>query len=323
MKSSLERVSLGFFPTPLHKLENLNRILDGPELYMKRDDYTGLALGGNKVRKLEYIMAEALDKGAQVIITTGAVTSNHARQTAGAAAALGLKCQLVLSGDEPETRQGNFLLDYLMGAETYCVKPEDAEAQINLLVSQNDRQGLNTYVIPVGGSCMPGIISYVEAYQEIKEQNPQEFDAIVMAVGTGSTCAGLNVGARMAGDRTKIVGIGVGLGDREWCQMEIARLSNLAENYLGLVPSSPDQIIVFDEYMGSGYAIPDDKVRNAIKLLASSEGILLDPVYSAKAMVGLLDLIEKGYFKQGEKILFLATGGCPEIFGFNHFLSEE
>ncbi|KUG03698.1 putative pyridoxal phosphate-dependent deaminase [hydrocarbon metagenome] len=322
MKSGLDRISLGFFPTPLHELKNLNRILHGPEIYIKRDDYTGLALGGNKVRKLEYIMAEALNKGAQVIITTGAVTSNHARQTAGAAAALGLKCQLVLSGDEPETRQGNFLLDHLMGAETYCVRPEEVEAHIDLLVSQNAGQGQSTYVIPVGGSCMPGIISYVDAYQEIKEQNQLEFDAIVMAVGTGSTCAGLNVGARMAGDKTKIVGIGIGLGDREWCQMEIARLSNLAENFLGLEPSSPDQIIVFEEYMGKGYAIPDDRVRDTIKLLASKEAVILDPVYSAKAMVGLLDLIEKGYFKKGEKILFLATGGCPEIFGFNHFLSE-
>ncbi len=322
MKSSLERVSLGFFPTPLHQLKNLTQILNGPQIYIKRDDYTGLALGGNKVRKLEYIMAEALDRGAEVIITTGAVTSNHARQTVGAAAALGLKCQLVLSGDEPETRQGNFLLDYLMGAETYCVKAEEVDRQIDQLVAENTSKGQNTYVIPVGGSCMPGIISYVDAYQEIKKQYPLEFDAIVMAVGTGSTCAGLNVGARMAGDKTKIVGIGVGLGDREWCQAEITRLSNLAESFLGTAPSSADQIIVFDEYMGSGYAIPDDKVRNAIKLLASSEGVLLDPVYSAKAMVGLLDLIEKGYFKKGEKILFLATGGCPEIFGFNHFLSE-
>ncbi len=321
MKPSLERVSLGFFPTPLHELKNLTRIMNGPEIYIKRDDYTGLALGGNKVRKLEYIMADALDKGAEVIITTGAVTSNHARQTAGAAAALGLKCQLVLSGDEPKTRQGNFLLDYLMGAETYCVKPEEADRQIDVLAAENTGKGQNTYVIPVGGSCLPGIISYVDAYQEIKEQYPLEFDAIVMAVGTGSTCAGLNVGARMAGHKTKIVGIGVGLGDREWCQDEITRLSNLAEDFLGTAPSSVDQIIVFDEYMGSGYAIPDDKVRDAIKLLASSEGVLLDPVYSAKAMVGLLDLIEKGYFKKGEKILFLATGGCPEIFGFNHFLS--
>ncbi len=322
MKSSLERVPLGFFPTPLHPLKNLTRILDGPEIYMKRDDYTGLALGGNKVRKLEYLMAEALTKDADIIITTGAVTSNHARQTAGAAAALGLKCQLVLSGDEPEIRQGNFLLDYLLGAETYCVRSEEVESQIDLLVSQNSSQGQNSYVIPVGGSCMPGIISYVDAYQEIKEQHPLEFDAIVMAVGTGSTCAGLNVGARKAGDKTKIVGIGVGLGDRELCKKEIARLSNLAESFLGLTPSSPDQIVVFDEYMGSGYAIPNPDVRNAIKLLASNEGVFLDPVYSAKAMVGLLDLIEKGYFKKGERILFLATGGSPEIFGFNHFLSE-
>lgn len=322
MNSRMERVSLGHFPTPLHELKNLNESLGGVQVFIKRDDYTGLALGGNKVRKLEYIMADALRQGAEVVITTGATTSNHARQTAAAAAALGLECQLVLIGNEPVQRQGNYLLNYLLGASSYCVQPDEVEVQISKLVEENTGRGKKTYVIPVGGSCIPGIMAYVDAYQEIKDQVPEVFDAIVMAVGTGSTCAGLNVGVRAAGDKTRVIGIGVGLGDKEWCQNEIARLSNLAEDVLGMPPTIPDDIIAFDDYVGEGYAIPNDQVRTAIKRLAASEGVLLDPVYSGKAMVGLLDLIQKGYFKKGEKVLFLATGGCPEIFGMSSFLNE-
>lgn len=321
--SGVERITLGTFPTPLHELKNLSNSLGGPSIYIKRDDLTGLALGGNKVRKLEYILADALHQGAQVIITTGAVTSNHARQTAAAAAVLGLECHLVLAGSEPGEKQGNYLLDYLFGARVSIVGWDGIENEIVAVADNYASQGKKPYVIPAGGSTMLGIMAYRDAYREIREQAPHQFDAIITAVGTGSTLAGLHVGIKQAGDSTSAVGISVGLGDSSFCQREVARLSNSLEKDLGLPLSSDREFKVLDNYAGPGYGAPYPKVRETIIKLACSEGILLDPVYSAKAMVGLLDLVEQGCFSKGHSILFLHTGGAPEVFSMNRYLSGE
>ncbi len=321
MQSSLERIHLGVFPTPLHELKNLRSCLGGPRIFIKRDDLTGLALGGNKVRKLEYILADALAQKADVIITIGAVSSNHARQTAAAAAFLGLECQLVLIGHEPETAQGNYLLDQLLGASCYCVRNREVEAAVAKLVEENTQRHKKTYVIPAGGHTALGAIAYMNAYQEIKEQCPLPLAAIITAIGTGTTCAGLHLGRKASQDATRIIGMSVG-GEQSWCQNEILEVVHQVETRLGMSASSIKDLHINEDYIGEGYTKPYPRLREVIQLLARQEGILLDPVYSGKAMVGLLDLIEKGHFAPEENVLFLHTGGAPELFTMHDFLSQ-
>ncbi len=321
MLNACDRVQLGVFPTPLQEMKNLSQYLGGPRIFIKRDDLSGLALGGNKVRKLEYIMADALRKKSDVIITIGAVSSNHARQTAAAAAVLGLECQLVLIGREPEPAQGNYLLDQLLGASTYCVRNSEVEACIAQLVESNSRRGKNSYVIPAGGHTSLGVMAYCDAYQEIQAQSDHDYAAIITAIGTGTTCAGLHLGQKISGDSTRVIGISVG-GDQAWCKREILAVVGKVEAEMGLEPSHPQDLHIYDEYIGEGYTIPYPRLREVIQVLARKEGILLDPVYSGKAMVGLIDLIEKGHFSRNERVLFLHTGGAPELFTMNQFLCQ-
>ncbi len=319
---SIERIRLGEFPTPLHELENLTSYLGGPRIFIKRDDLTGLALGGNKVRKLEYILADALAQKADVIITIGATSSNHARQTAAAAAVLGLECQLVLIGQEPEQLQGNYLLDHLLGAACYCVRNQDVNDTVARLVEENNHRQKISYVIPAGGHTPLGAIAYMEAYQEIKDQNPPELAAIITAIGTGTTYAGLHLGRKASQDDTRVIGISVG-GEQAWCHNEILEVVNQVETQLKMQPSSFNDLNVNADYIGPGYTKPYPRLREVIELLARKEGILLDPVYSGKAMVGLIDLIEKGEFRRDQNVLFLHTGGAPELFAMNRFLGYE
>lgn len=322
MFTTCERVQLGFFPTPLQEMKNLSEYLGGPRIFVKRDDLTGLALGGNKVRKLEYIMADALRQRADVVITIGAVTSNHARQTAAAAALLGLECQLVLIGREPELAQGNYLLDQLLGAKTCCVRNRDVEAAVQQLIAENQQAGKRSYVIPAGGHTKLGALAYCDAYQEIKSQSVHDFTAVITAVGTGTTCAGLYLGQKLIKDSTKILGISVG-GDQDWCTQEILSVVHEVETEWGLALTKPQDLRILHDYIGEGYTKPYPRLREAIHLLARKEGILLDPVYSGKAMVGLIDLIEKGHFSRKDQVLFLHTGGAPELFTMNQFMCGE
>ncbi len=321
MLKAYDRVQLGVFPTPLQEMKNLSRYLGGPRIFIKRDDLSGLALGGNKVRKLEYILADARQQKADVIITIGAVTSNHARQTAAAAALLGLECQLVLIGRQPATVQGNYLLDQLLGASTYCVRNSEAEATIAQLIESNTRRGKSSYVIPAGGHTFLGAMAYCDAYQEIQAQSERDYAAVITAIGTGTTCAGLHLGQKISGDSTRVIGISVG-GDQTWCKQEILAVVQQIEKEMSINLSDPQDLHVYEDYIGEGYTIPYPRLREVIKLLARMEGILLDPVYSGKAMVGLIDLIEKGNFSRDESVLFLHTGGAPEIFTMNQFLCQ-
>lgn len=321
MLNSCVRVQLGVFPTPLQEMKNLGHYLDGPRIFIKRDDLSGLALGGNKVRKLEYILADALQQKSDVIITIGAVSSNHARQTAAAAALLGLECQLVLIGREPEAAQGNYLLDQLLGASTYCVRNSEVEATIAQLVETNKHRGKSSYVIPAGGHTALGAMAYRDAYQEIQAQSDHDYTAVITAIGTGTTCAGLHLGQKISGDSTKVIGISVG-GDQTWCKQEILAVVQPIESEMGIALSMPQDLHVYADYIGEGYTIPYPHLREVIQLLARKEGILLDPVYSGKAMVGLIDLIKKGQFGKNDSVLFLHTGGAPELFTMNQFLSQ-
>lgn len=321
MMDNIARISLGFFPTPWQELKNLSAHLGGPRIFAKREDQSGLALGGNKVRKLEFILAEALAQKSDIIITFGAVSSNHARQTAAAAAALGLECQLILSGKEPEQPQGNYLLNKVLGAQTFCVRNRETEDTLARLTAENKQRGKRSYVIPAGGHTVAGTIAYIQAYQEIKQQFPMKLDGIITALGTGTTYAGLYLGSQLDPDTSPVIGISVG-GDKSWCTSAVSQVVPATLQHLDIsVPL--DKMEIYDEYVGEGYTIPYPQVRSAIELLARTEGILLDPVYSGKAMVGLIDLIKRGRFKTGENIMFLHTGGTPELFSMHRFLSEK
>jgi D-cysteine desulfhydrase family pyridoxal phosphate-dependent enzyme len=321
MSSKIERVSLGFFPTPWQELKNLSDYLGGPRIFAKREDQSGLALGGNKVRKLEYILADALAQEANVIITFGAVTSNHARQTSAAAALLGLECQLILTGKEPEQTQGNYLLDKIFGAQTFCVRNREVEDTLARLTADNLKQGKRSYSIPAGGHTVLGTIAYMQAYQEIKQQFPFDLAGIVSAIGTGTTYSGLYLGSQLDQEGVPVLGISVG-GDKDWCMSETSKIVQKTLKELDLSGPQLSPMEIYDEYIGKGYTLPYPLVRTAIELLARTEGILLDPVYSGKAMVGLIDLIQKGRFKSGDNVMFLHTGGAPELFTMHEFLSE-
>lgn len=321
MQSGLSRVPLGFFPTPLHELKKLSAHLGGPRIWIKRDDCTGLALGGNKVRKLEYILADALQQGANVLITVGAVTSNHARQTAAAAAVLGLECHLVLIGRPPEVKQGNYLLDDLLGAKTVCVPSRMVDDTVASLMADYRAQSKRPYYIPAGGHNVWGALAYKDGFQELAEQADFPIDAVFDAIGTGTTHAGLVLGKKCLHHSADIIGISVG-GSHLWCTEEITTVLNQAEIMLGLPPTAPSDLHIKDSYIGEGYTRLYPEVRETIKLLAQSEGILLDPVYTGKAMVGMLDLIRQGRYTREQNVVFWHTGGSPELFSNSHYLCE-
>ncbi len=321
MHNDYPRLSLGFFPTPLHELKNLSQLFNGPRIFIKRDDQTGMALGGNKVRKLEYIMADALAKQSRIIITVGAVSSNHARQTAAAAAIMGLECHLVLIGREPKESQGNYLLDNLLGAKCTCVRNSQAAATVESLMQEYRDQGKNPYFIPAGGHSTEGVIAYMHACQEIQQQAEYDFAAVITAVGTGTTYAGLYLGEKIKNNGSQVIGISVG-GDRDWCSEKVLNIIHPLEKQMGIILSQAADLNIYYDYIGPGYTKTYPQLREVIKLVASQEGILLDPVYSGKAMLGLIDLIKQGYFNREQNVLFLHTGGAPEIFSYNKFLTE-
>lgn len=315
------RIPLGFFPTPLHELKKLSAHMGGPRIWIKRDDCTGLALGGNKVRKLEYILADALQKKAGVLITVGAVTSNHARQTAAAAAVLGLECHLVLIGRPPEVKQGNYLLDDILGAKTVCVPNRMVDETVASLMSQYREQGKNPYYIPAGGHNVWGALAYKDGFQELVEQADFQIDAVFDAIGTGTTHAGLVLGKKTLQHPAQVIGISVG-GEQIWCSDQVLDVLHQAEEMLDLSPTSSSELHIEDGYIGEGYTRLYPEVGEVIKLLARTEGILLDPVYTGKAMVGMLDLIRQGRFSRQQNVVFWHTGGSPELFSNSQFLCE-
>jgi D-cysteine desulfhydrase family pyridoxal phosphate-dependent enzyme len=327
------RVPLAHIPTPLEEMETLSQELGGPRILVKRDDQTGLATGGNKARKLEYIMADALAKRAGVVITWGGLQSNWCRQTAAAAAKLGMRSVLLLSrrDDSPVVRDGNLLLDEILGAEVRILEPGTNSAAVAEKIATEERAaGHRPYVVSVGGSRTGGsmeeplgAMGYITAFLETQSQLEDagtEADYLVVATGSGGTQAGLVVGAAAFGDRTRIVGISVS-GSAESIRENVANIANQTAGALGLPYSfSPQEIVVFDEYVGEGYGIMNEEVSDAIRRVARAEGILLDPVYTGKAMSGLIGLIESGYFAPEDVVVFLHTGGTPAIFHYGEEL---
>jgi D-cysteine desulfhydrase len=300
-------------------MERLSRQLGGPQLLIKRDDMTGLALGGNKSRKLEFLVADALAQQCDHLITTGAAQSNHCRQTAAAAARYGLGCTLVLRGAPPARPVGNLLLDQLLGAHLNWTE-ERSVAEVTAAAQQELRAlGRKPYTIPLGGSNVIGATGYVLAMEELINQAAAErinIDFIVFASSSGGTQAGLVLGARVYGFRGRVLGISVDSSADE-LKMQSGALATATATHLGLgTLSIADEVEVNDDYLGEGYGVVGDAEREAIRLVAGLEGILLDPVYTGRAMAGLIDLIRWGAFGRGQTVLFWHTGGTPALFAY-------
>jgi len=317
---TLPRIDLAHLPTPLDEAPRLSVVLEGPQIFIKRDDLTGLALGGNKVRKLEFVMADAIQKGADVVITTGSSQSNHACQTAAAACKLGMKAILVLEKGVHIETQGNLLLDNLFDAEIHIVEEGSSVSEMmEKIAAEEISQGHNPYLIPVGASNALGATGYVNAVKEICRQSVQKRinpRYLIAAAGSCGTMAGLIVGAKYFQAPFKVVGISVKL-DRESLTRKIANLANEVAQLLTMnLTFAPNEITIYDEYVGDGYGIPTPQCIEALRLVAQTEGLILDPVYSAKTMAGFMDLIRQGRFTPQDNIIFLHTGGAPSVFAY-------
>jgi len=311
----LPRVRFAHLPTPVEKMPRLAAALGGPVLSIKRDDQTGLAFGGNKTRKLEYLVAEAQANGARTLITTGAVQSNHCRQTAAAAARFGFECILVLAGD-PALDQGttaNLLLDQLLGAKIIWTSRDARDLALEGAFQDAWNAGKRPYRVPYGGSGPVGAAAYVFALKELLEQGVHP-DTIVFATSSGGTQAGLVLGKELFGYKGRILGISV---DEPAQQLKnhVADLANQTADLLDTtIRIDPESVNVDDHYLGAGYGIPTPADIEAIRLFAQTEAILLDPVYTGRAAAGLLNLARKGAFTPGEQVLFWHTGGNPALF---------
>ncbi len=325
----LDRVSLGTFPTPIHELRNLREHLGGPRLFLKRDDLTGLGLGGNKLRKLEYAMAEALARKATTIVTIGGPQSNHVRLTTAAANRLGLRTILVLRGDEPTAATGNLLIDRILGAaEIHFVGGDGYPSKTELdriaddkaaeIAARLESEGETPYVIPNGCKPFHGALGYascvLETVSQLRELHLAP-DAILSAVGTSSTLTGLILGSHLyAQGEIDVIGISVGGASGALASRVRAQLDEAAER-LGLdLAIPPSSIEILDDYVGAGYGIPTDGMKEAVLLTARTEGIVLDPVYTGKAMSGLIDLVQRGRFTERDVVVLLHTGGIPGLF---------
>jgi len=322
MIEKFERIKLGHFPTPIEYLKNITEHLNGPQIYIKRDDCTGLATGGNKTRKLEFLMPDAIKNKADLVVTVGAVQSNHTRQTAAACAILGLKCLIVLEqrlADAPNTymTSGNVFLDKLFGAEVIlCPKEKDVKEYATEIMTERKNQGATPYYIPVGGSNHIGELGYVECMREIIEYDKDNsFTHIVLATGSGGTHSGSVAGKTYYKNDVKIVGISV--KDKKNDQEEkVFKLAQTACDYINCDQPKREDVFVFDNYVGGGYGVPTEGMKEAVKLLATKEAILLDPVYSGKGFDGLMDLVSKKYFKDTDKLLFIHTGGAASLHAY-------
>ncbi len=317
------RVRFAHLPTPIESLSRVSKHLGGPELLIKRDDQTGLATGGNKTRKLEFLVAEAIAQGKDHLITTGAPQSNHCRQTAAAAARCGLGCTVVLRGDPPEQVTGNYLLDELLGAHIYWTGDRGSADVIAEVESQLEAMGRSTYLIPLGGSNVVGATGYVLAMQELTAQLAAEqlnIDFIVFPSSSGGTQAGLVLGAQVYGYKGNILGISVD-HPSDTLRTQVGALATATATHLGLESVQLlEHVTVNDDYLGQGYAMVGELEREAIRLLAQKEGILLDPVYTGRAMGGLIDLIRWGAFTRGQRVLFWHTGGTAALPAFANSL---
>jgi len=319
-------------PTPLHPLANLSRHLNGPDIWIKRDDLTGLAFGGNKTRKLEFLIGEAVAQGATHIVTQGATQSNHVRQTVAAANLHGLKTTVLLEervtgAHDDYYTSGNVLLDQILGA-TIETRPAglDMNAEMIPVGERLRANGETPYLIPGGGSNPVGALGYVvSAHEIISQANDRQLiiDHVVHATGSTGTQAGLVVGFEAANSHIPVLGISV-RAPKERQEDNVRRLARSTWDLLGARGDFPDATVVANsDYVGDGYGIPTDGMVEATQLLAQHEGIFLDPVYSGKGFAGLVDLIRKGHFTKGQTVVFVHTGGAVGLFAYRSVLAPQ
>lgn len=330
--SKFKRKRYTSYKTPIEFLPNFTKAVNGPEIYFKRDDLLGLTFGGNKTRKLEFLMADAIEKGADTILTCGAVQSNHCRLTLSAAVKEGLKCQLILEERVPNSynpkASGNNYLFNLLGVEDIRVVPGGSNMleELNKLADELKAKGRKPYVIPGGGSNPLGALGYVSCAQEIIEQMFEmglTFEHIVTPSGSAGTHAGLITGLKGNNVHIPLTGISVNRNKEVQTNAVYDLALKTCEKLEIENPVQREDIIVFDDYVGAGYSIPTEGMIDAVKLLAKTEGILTDPVYTGKTLDGMLSLIKKSYFKDAERILFVHTGGSPALFAYEEELREE
>ena len=322
------KYSLGFFPTPLEAMENLSEKFPDYNLFIKRDDNSGLASGGNKVRKLQFFIYDALQKGCDTIITAGAQQSNHCRQTAAACAKANLACHLLLGGEEPEMYNGNLLLSHLLGAHIHFTgnnrKGEDIDSIKKKLVAE----GRKVYQIPYGGSNLLGAFGFVDAVRELKQQLDSEnlkMDYIFFASSSGGTQAGLKLGIDLYGLKSKLMPISIdklGLGEKTLDEAVLELLHQGQKNFKIEKTYSIEDALLIRGYDDSGYGVITTNEKEAIKELAQTEGVILDPVYSGRAFYGMLDHLRKHKIEKNSNVLFWHTGGLPANFYYSAKLME-
>jgi D-cysteine desulfhydrase family pyridoxal phosphate-dependent enzyme len=319
----LPRFPLAALPTPLEDAPRLSEALGGARILVKRDDMTGLAFGGNKTRKLEYLVADALAHGADTIITAGAAQSNHCRQTAAAARKAGMRCVLVLTKSEHNELQGNLLLNALLDAE---VRMNDggpgysSDARMQEVADELRRADRKPYVVPVGGSNGLGALGYARLVLELQSQlldRGHGVDYLYVSSGSGGTQGGLALGKRLYSAPFKIVGVSPG-GRADGVAGAAGRAAREGAQLLGMdLVFGAEELTVHDEYVGPGYAIPTPASNEAIRLFAQTEGLILDPVYTAKAAAGLIDHVRRGIIPKDATVVFLHTGGQPALFAYH------
>jgi D-cysteine desulfhydrase len=313
------KVNLGFFPTPIHELKNLSALFPGCRIFIKRDDQTGLATGGNKTRKLEYLIREALERGCDTLITAGAQQSNHCRQTAAACAAVGLECHLLLGGAEPDRYSGNLLLSSLLGAQIRFTGEHRKGEDIPDLRESLEKKGRHSFVIPYGGSNLTGALGFVHAVQELKSQLEAQdlrIDQIFFASSSGGTQAGMILGKALLNLGAELCPIAIDKEELNGKRLEEVVLELVLEGAkaLDLKQSfSENDTRLIRDYDHAGYGMVTREESGAIRLLAQKEGILLDPVYTGRAFYGMLDRLWKGRMPQNSNILFWHTGGIPAL----------
>jgi len=328
--SSFPRVRLAHLPTPLEPMDRISKVLGGPRLWIKRDDCTGLSTGGNKARKLEFVMADAMAAGADTVVTAGATQSNHSRQTAAAAARLGLNCHLLLwnltgSTERPYLENGNILLDRLHNATVHELSGAGATDPLTYLNAEVDKctrelreQGARPYPIPVGASNAMGALGYVECARELASQAKEagiSIDAVVHRSGSAGTQAGLVAGFAVMGVATPVIGIGGGTSPAELAEM-VFRMATETASLLGAPSAVKRSTVVATDPSPVRYGFLTSDIADVISLFARTEGILVDPVYTAPALRGMIELIRRGQFRRDANVVFIHTGGTAALFSY-------
>lgn len=310
----MNRIEFAHLPTPIQHLPRLEAKLGGPKLYIKRDDFTGLSFGGNKTRKLEFVIADVLHKKANVVITEGGIQSNHVRQTASVCAKFGLECLLILSPGQSETPpSGNLFLNELFGARVLLCEHNQRDVIVAAELEKIEQQGKLGYFIPMGASNPIGAMGYDLAFKEMLSQD-SGFDWIVLASGSGGTQAGLEYAAARSGWAGSIYGVSILFSHNDM----VRRIQGIMEGMQTItgdpVRQAPNELIVDERFLGAGYGIMGKLESDAVRLFAQTEGILLDPVYTGRAAGAMLQLIKDGFFKSNQRVLFWHTGGTPALF---------